>query len=440
VTDEKTGRPAPARTLLELLLRDQDRTYDESADWFHRIASDMGERSTITARHLRRLASGERRGTTPSTRRVLQEMFGHPIGALLAAPGSPAVPSGGVCRTLGRADTTEKEILQMAALRARKFTSGASASNVTGEGIDQLHDDVALLTVAYQQRPISEFLAFLAETQDILFGLLEGRQPPLHTRRLLLLTGVTSGLLAKVSHDLGDPHTALTQSRTAFLCADNADHNGLRAWIRGLQSLITYWAGRPAESVRYAQQGAEYRATGTTSAWLPVSEARAWAAMGNADAASAAIHRASDAREKVQPDDVDELGGLCTFSHPRQLYYASDALAWIPAQCAAAERYAVEALAAYADTESAGWAFGDAAGAATSLAVARIARHEIEGASDAMRPVLALPPEQRIHGIVQSVNRVHHAAGAVGADSARSALREEIESFAALPARAVLHR
>jgi hypothetical protein len=440
VRDRTPDRQVPARTELERLLRDLDRTYEESAAWFEQVAAGMGEGATITARHLRRLASGERQGTTPSTRRVLQKMFGHPVRVLLSTA-DPTTASPGIARQTPEAPAaTEKEILQMAALRARNFTLGASASDLTGEGLDQLNDDVALLTVAYQKRPISEFLPFLAETQNIVFSLLEGKQPPAYTRRLLLLAGVTSGLLAKVSHDLGDPHTALTQSRTAFLCADNADHNGIRAWIRGLQSLITYWAGRPNEAARYAQQGAEYGTRGTTSAWLPVSEARAWAAMGNAESAGAAIDRATEARERIRPDDIDELGGLCTFSYARQLYYASDALAWFPERAPAAEQHAIDALTTYEDTESPGWSFGDAAGAATNLAIARVARREVDGALEAVRPVLDLPPEQRIHGIVESINRVQRALSSLDASPARSALQEQIESFIARPARAALYR
>lgn len=44
--------------------------------------------------------------------------------------------------------------------------------------------------------------------------------------RRSLVAGVTGGLLAKISHDLGDVHTAPTQSRSAFLCAGSADHDG----------------------------------------------------------------------------------------------------------------------------------------------------------------------------------------------------------------------
>jgi hypothetical protein len=364
-------------------------------------------------------------------------MFGQPIDALL----SPWLDQGGPptkdFSSQGAIGVNNKEVLEMAAQRARRFALGTSASNLTGESMDQLHDDVAMLAVTYQQQPLSTFLGQLVETQDTLFTLLEGRQPPAYTRRLLLLAGVTGGLLAKVSHDLAQPHAALTQSRTAFLCAENADHNGIRAWIRGIQSLVAYWAGRYHESLRYAQQGAQYAPRNTTAVWLPVSEARAWAALGNATAAREAIHRAEDAREQVQPDEVDELGGLCTFSHNRQLYYAAETLAWLPTEAHAAERYALQAVAAYSDTGAPEWGFGDSAGAATDLAVARVWLGEVEGASDALQPVLALPPEQRINGIVLSVNHVHSALTKAPASAATRDLQEQIEVFAATPISAI---
>jgi tetratricopeptide (TPR) repeat protein len=413
------------RTMLEQLLRERDHSYAESAKEFERIARELGESATITARHLHRLASGERGGTTPVTRRVLQSMFGQPIDVLLGPwqqqlETAPTVP-------------TDREMLAMAAQRARQFTLAAQ-SNLTGEGMDQLHDDVAMLTTAYPQRPLTEILGHLVDSQDTLFTLLEGRQPPAYTRRLLLLTSIISGLLAKSSHDLGDSHAALTQTRTAFLCADQADHNGLRAWIRGIQSLIAYWAGRYNESVRYAQQGAEFNAHSTASVWLPVSEARAWAALGNVNQARAAIERAETAWDQVDPDELDELGGICTFSRARQLYYAADALAWLPSEAEAAERYSLQAVQAYADTSAPEWAFGDAAGSACDLAVARVIRGEIDGAAEALQPVLDLPTEQRIHGIVSSVRHVHRSlTNHVPASPVGATLQEQIELFMRTP-------
>ncbi|MGH3977690.1 MAG: hypothetical protein ACRDRZ_01620 [Pseudonocardiaceae bacterium] len=74
--------------------------------------------------------------------------------------------------------------------------------------------------------------------------------------------------MANASHDLGDTHAGMTQARAAYVCADNAGHDGLRAWVRGLQSLVAYWAGWPHEALRCTQLGAEAaaRATGTAAA------------------------------------------------------------------------------------------------------------------------------------------------------------------------------
>lgn len=69
----------------------------------------------------------------------------------------------------------------------------------------------------------------------------------------------------------------MTQARTAYVCADNADHHGMRAWVRGLQSLIAYWDGRHQEASKYAALGISQVAgvTGTSTVWLSCLQARA---------------------------------------------------------------------------------------------------------------------------------------------------------------------
>jgi hypothetical protein len=318
----------------------------------------------------------------------------------------------------------------MAASRARAFAI-AARSVLSDEAMEQVYDDVRQVAVAYPQRPLTEVLSPLVETQDLVVALLERRKRPDHLRHLYFLGGVTGGLLAKASHDLGNSHAALTQARTALLCADGADHNGLRAWIRGLQSLVSYWAGNPHESVRYARLGAGHaeRSNSTTGVWLAVSEARAWAALGNAEAATDALERAENAWNGVQNDEVDELGGICTFGRARQLYYAADALAWLPGEAATGQRYSTLAVEAYTDPTGPEWAFSDAAGSQAAMAITRIAQGDLEGASEAMAPLLELPAARRINGIVHSARRVHQALRRSGlADQARS-LREEIENF-----------
>jgi len=52
--------------------------------------------------------------------------------------------------------------------------------------------------------------------------------------------------------------------------------------------------------------------------WSPAQEARVRALLGDADRAEAAIGRAERAREEVPGDELDALGGIMTFSRPRQ--------------------------------------------------------------------------------------------------------------------------
>lgn len=426
------------RTVLESLIQQRDRTYEELADEF----SKLDERATISARHLGRLARGERdmAGTTPATRRALQTMFGMTADDLLRPSGTIALPTtaaGDDGRTL-LANDTDRSMLTMAAQRARQFTLHA-AESTTPDFVDQLHSDVQRLALAYPQRPITELLGDLVETQDTLFTLLERHQTPNQARQLHFLAAVTSGLLAKASHDLREPHAAMVQARTAVLCADQADHHGLRAWLRGLQSLVAYWAGRYAESLRYAQQGSEnaLHAGGTAAIWLPLNAARAYAALGNAEQAVANIRAAESAWDDVQADDVDELGGICTFNQARSLYYAADALAWLPAESSIAVDYSTRAVDAFSDRTEPSWAFSDQAGSHTNLAIARIANRDLDGASDALTPVLSLPPEQRINGVVQSVQRVQAAIVRANLASEAAQLIDAIEDFTRIPLNAL---
>ncbi|MGH3777095.1 MAG: hypothetical protein ACRDRR_15425 [Pseudonocardiaceae bacterium] len=165
--------------------------------------------------------------------------------------------------------------------------------------------------------------------------------------------------------------------------------------------------------------------------WLVSGEARSLAALNRLDDAHTALERATEARERVEPDELDSLGGLCTFSRPRQLYFAADALAWGgEAEASHTERLALEALDAYAGAPDQDRAFGDESGARSALAVARVLLREIDGAAEALAPVLQLPPPKRIYGIVTSVEHVRTALRGVK-DPGRGAieLAGAIEGF-----------
>ncbi|MGH3801759.1 MAG: hypothetical protein ACRDTD_16830 [Pseudonocardiaceae bacterium] len=426
----------PPRTRLEQLLRQQHVTLEEFRKNYQRAAAG----TVLSERQAHRWVAGQLSTLPYPAQATLEKMFGEPVARLFGPPYGiealrPVRCRNGVAGRGSARTDREGQVIAMSADRAHDFLTRIEASNVGAETLDQLADDVRRLVITSQQ-PLPSYLGDLVATQDRAFTLLEGRQRPEQTRDLYLLAGITCGLMAYASHDLGATHDAMTQARTGYACADNAGHDGLRAWIRGIQSLITYYSGRLEDSVRYAQSGAEAagRSRGTAGIWLASSEARALAAVNRLDEARTALARGTDARDRAEPDELDSLGGLCFFSRPRQLGYAAAAFSWGgTAEVNDTERLALDTLDAYATAPAQDRNFADVPTFRGVLALARVCQGQIDGAAEALAPVLDLPSFQRIHGIVASVERVRIALNALQ-DPGRDAieLAGAIEAFTSL--------
>lgn len=415
------------RTVLEQLIHEQDRTYEEIAKAFAKKADQMGESATITARHLRRLASGEREGTTPATRRVLQALFDMPTAELLKPwnPDEPAPPAAEEA-----ASQSDLELLTMAAAKSRDFT--LTKQLVTSpEVVDRIEDEVRELAAIFQRTSAPVILGRLVAVQDAVLASLELRQKPANGRQLYFLAAVISGMLAYIGNDLGKTPVALEHSRNGFLLAEYADDNGLRAWIKGIQSYVNFWAGRPRESVKYARQGAELAGagSGTTLPWLRASEARAWAALGDAEQARSLLQAADQAYEIVTPSNLDGFGGPCTYGRPRHLYYSARTLATLPELAETARDNAILAVDAYQDENDADWDYNCLADSRISLALARISLGELDGVAEPLAPVLELAPDQRVHDLVSTVTLVHRSLNRFSSDQRARDLQEQIEWF-----------
>lgn len=491
-----------ATTLLRVLVtRRHWQVYDTFRHHYERTAEALAEREgdrrlrglSVSKRQFERWYGGELKTRPyPDQCRVLEAMFGRPVDQLLGPAGDadvqddtyavprelphdpvpgtpdrveppsrsfaisglaldPPLTFGGRAltdptdsSTWGPGGRVERERqIAMAARRAFRFSASAESSSLGSETMAQLHDEVRRIALAYPRLALTTLLGDLVELQDTTFRILEhGHIRPSQAHELYVMAGMTSGMLAKASHDLGDPRSAMMQARTAYVCADNAEHTPLRAWIRGLQSLITYWAGQPQEAARYAALGSATGVgmRGTTAVWLACLEARAQAHLGDSASTRAAVIRADQAREAVREDDLDAYGGIMTFPAVRQLYYVAEAVVHLGDDRRNAEDQAASAVHAYRNAPPEDWAFGDEAGAHTNLSLARIADGELEGAAAAVRPVLDLPFGQRNFGIVSSARRVHLALSAPRFATVRLArdVREEIEDFTSVSTAAVL--
>jgi hypothetical protein len=322
----------------------------------------------------------------------------------------------------------------MAVQRAKDFLLGKDRERVGEDTLALLDDEVARLVAAYPREPLSAIWEDLLETQEQVFRLLEGgRVRPAQLRDLNVKAALLSFLVAKGFHDMEVPHQAMIMTRVAASCAKDAEHSGLIALTEGLKSLISYWAGRPEDAYHYASEGAAVAANlrGTAGLWLLGLQARAAAVLGDEESVQAANRQAGERRERVMPDDLDELGGLFTYAPEKQLYYAVESEALLGRGNAKLAAQAEEAVRGFSDPESPNWAFGDLAGTQCDLAMIRLFSGDVEGAAEAIRPVLDLPASHRNNGIVVSAQRVRQALinsparnAVVGRD-----LRAEIEAF-----------
>lgn len=323
---------------------------------------------------------------------------------------------------------------EMAARRARDFAMGAERGQLGEETLGFLQDEVRGIAERYPRVPLTDVFDDLVSAQDEVFRHIEGgRSRPSQLRQLHIMATLLSWFMAKASHDMGDPATAMTQARAAGVCAQQAEHPGLIALTDGLKSLITYWSGNADDALYYARKGAadhpELR--GTTSVWLASLEARAAALLGDAETVLVAIQRAEWLRERTVPDDVDSLGGLLRFRPEKQLYYAVESHVLLGHGDARTARQAERAVEIFSNPDAPHWAFGDQAGAHCNLALIRLHAGNLDGAADAIRPVLDLPPRQRNRGIVVSAQRVQALLSRETVRTAAVArdLREEIALY-----------
>ncbi len=292
----------------------------------------------------------------------------------------------------GKSAPTDEEVIMDAAGQSAEFGEWAEGTNVGETTLEQLADDVRRISRDYLNNPPLPLMLEAIRVRNRVFTLLEGRQHPEQSRQLYLTAGRLCGLLAWMASDVGRHAEADTQARTAWLCAELAGADGLHAWVRAIQSKVAYWDGRLRESAQLAGDGLRFAAPDAARVMLASLGARAWARLGAADEAHAALHTAEEERERA---GSDEVGGLLGFSEAQQSYMAGSAHLWL--------KEPQEALAA---ADRAIWLF-DAGGqsvrfygaemlALVDAAAALTQSGELDGAAERLRPVLELPPEQQL--------------------------------------------
>ncbi|WP_156959649.1 XRE family transcriptional regulator [Nocardia sp. BMG51109] len=311
------------------------------------------------------------------------------------------------------------------------FAQWAVTSPADQLSIEGIHYELGRIAVSYVHGALPPLFRDLQLLRDHIWQLLRDRPHPRKSRELFFLGGVTVLLLAHVTDNLSNSVVAMRQANAAAALAEQADHPGLKAWIAGTQALIAEWNRHPVGALNFARRGLPFAAPGHQRVRLAAIEARNAARLGKADDTHAALRQTRLAMDHAPgADDLQQFGGVLHFPATKALYYAGSTYALL-GDFVDAERYALDAIAGYESGPSEDRSYGDEALARTDVAAARIMRGEIDGAHDALTPVLALPPSQRIYSITDGVERVGAAidASRYARDPAALSLHQEIAVF-----------
>jgi transcriptional regulator with XRE-family HTH domain len=247
-------------------------------------------------------------------------------------------------------------------------------------------------------------------------------------RDLYLLAAQVCGLLAWETADLGDYRSADTHAWTAWMCAEQAGHDGARAWVRATQSKLAYWDGRYTESAQFAEDGLNYDTADSARVMLALFRARALARTGQQGDARQALSQADTERSRATAPDL--LSG--TWSTPPIRYYGIAAntqmLLEAPRQVLADAQQVIALTDAAPASER---RIRTYAHARVDSAIAHLQQDELDGAVTALRPVLDLPPDVRNDPVLQHLARVRRLLAQPSYAEAPLALdaQEEIEDF-----------
>ncbi|MGE7439938.1 XRE family transcriptional regulator [Kitasatospora sp. NPDC001175] len=431
-------------------------TTQQAADAFNDIAGSRpgggpAADASLVGKWEKWPGSSGRRPTLPVLA-VLAELYGTDLDDLLDLDDRRALPDVDLRLLRHRADTPQDtppqtpstvtvplsgpELVDVAARESAQWAQWAEASNIGNIALEQLQADTQYLAAAYLTEDPMLVLAQTRAMRDRVFGLLEGHQRPTQSRDLYVIAGYLCGLLAWMSSDLGYRAQAETHGRTAWLCAELADHPGrtawlcaeladhpgrtawlcaeladhpgLRGWVCSTRSKVSFWSGRLREAVQHAQRGAACRPPGTAAILLTCQEADAWAELGAHREAQSALQRAADAgdQELAQPAN-DDIGGLFSCASARHANYgASVHLRGGTAQAALA--HADHGLAELARQSIR--AYGTEAQLHITRAGALLLSGDTDEVAAAIAPVLALPGDHRTAPVLQRLRELASAA------------------------------
>ncbi|MBI1759182.1 MAG: helix-turn-helix transcriptional regulator [Actinobacteria bacterium] len=223
---------------------------------------------------------------------------------------------------------------------------------------------------------------------------------------LYVALGHVQGVLAYAALDLGNADAASTHIEAAWTCAERADDDALRSWVRGTQSLVARFQANYGQALEYVRDGLRYPASGAGRIRLLCGMAQCHANLGDSAGTNSALDTARDERDRLSTPDT--LGGIFEFSVAKQHYYASSSLIWLDGKGNAerAAQEATEAITRWKSEPPETRSLDDEALAQVYQGTAHLQLGDLDAAAIAVRPILDLPPERQISWIKKRLDRL----------------------------------
>lgn len=337
----------PPRTLLEKLIKERDETYAEQAKAFERLSRELGENATMSVRHLQRLAAGERGTThaTPTTRRVMRQLYGHSLGELLGPPVETGAPQ--LATVVARLDLdslrthddstdaltqltsdllteplapanlgVSPEAWQAVVVRwmlepESRAQGGACGSDVSAADVEVIRSATRMLAGWDYQYGGGRSRLLVGQCLATEALPLARRVSPSTTTGSNYITAVAAlaRLAGWTAYDIGSHGSAQRLLTVALNLAHEAGDRALGGRILAGMSHQANFLGQPRRAVelaRAAREGARGQATPTTVALFHAMEARALASCGDEAACTAALSAAETALLSGDPANDPE--------------------------------------------------------------------------------------------------------------------------------------
>jgi transcriptional regulator with XRE-family HTH domain len=335
-----------------------------------------------------------------------------------------------------RDDLERRQAAATHRVRAAALAMSRDLTALADLDISELQDGVSVTAVDYLASPPGP----MVDRAHVLRGeaferLRSGHHRPQDRSDLYVAAGRLSGVLSYALLDMGDAEQALEHATAAGRCAEFAGDAELAAWVAGTKSLIARFQGDYGRALEFVRDGYQWvgHGQGTGEARLRCGEAQCLANLGDSRAANSALDAAEDARERIRRPDT--LSGLFGFSQAKQSYYAGSSLIWLQGghDAERASREAVTAIELWQSGPADERSLDDERLAHIYLATARVQLDDVEGAADAIRPVLSLPVEEQISWIVKRADRLAGMLSAPRYAGNRTA-EETVEAINALAA------